>query len=244
MKLALVLFTALSLLACKGDPGPTTVLSGDITGKVYVFDPSQRLVNDRSGVQVSLDQGSLKTATVYDGSWKLSGVPAGIHTLLFVKTGYFTVKQFNLQFVGGGTFYSGDIGLQTIPGVTVAHLYSTQPDSNDVVYFSGTLNAPDSIFHWVSVIIDTLPISSSPTISYLFYLEGCVAPDSTNFSFGNKFDDYLRSDYHLKHNTTVYARAYALPVAGFSDNYNPSTGKAEIYDSEVSLSNMVTFIIP
>jgi hypothetical protein len=244
MKYSIILFASLSLLGCKGDPGPAApTLSGDVIGKVYLYADNGVLLQDKGGVQVSIDQGLSSTLTSSDGSWKLVGVPAGIHTLVFSKTGFFTRKHFGFQFVGGGTYYWGSSYMAQIPSVTVKQLTVSGPDTNNYVHFQGTLASADSVHRYVGIIFDKTPISSSPTVTFVFAEQTFIPADSISFSFSGQFGDYVKETYGLSTGSQLYARAYVMPNGGYYDNYNPFTGKYELYDREITFSNLVSITI-
>jgi hypothetical protein len=245
MKYSIVLFASLSLLGCKGDPGPAgPTLSGDIVGKVNLYGENTLPLIDKSDVKVSIDENSYSTLSSSDGLWKLEGIPAGIHTLVFSKKGFYTEKNFGFQFVGGGTYYYGSQYLVQIPSVTVKQLTLTGPDSNNNIHFQVTLSSADSIYTYVGIIFDKTPISSSPTVTFLFTELLYIPADSITFSFATQFGDYVKGEYGLSTGSQLYARAYVMPNGNYYDNYNPSTGKYELYDQEITFSNLQTITVP
>src|SRR5437764_14365972 len=87
----------------------TTVVSpaapGNITGYVQLYDTLSQPLADQSGVTVSLPGTSISAQSDRSGKWTLQNVPPGTYTIFFSKDGYSSMKDFNLQFIGNGTYY-------------------------------------------------------------------------------------------------------------------------------------------
>ena len=244
MKYSIILFVSLALLGCKGDPGPAgPTLSGDIVGNVDLYTQTGVPLVDKSNVQVSIDQNYATALTSSDGFWKLSGIPAGIHTFTFSKTGFFTRKIFDMQFVGGGTYYWGSSYLAIIPTVNVSQLTIIGPDSNNYIHIQGRLSSADSLYSYVGIIFDKTPISSSPTVTFLFTEEIFIQPDSTSFSYDAQISDYVKGEYGLSTGSQLFARAYVMAYNSYYDNYNPSTRRYELYDQDITFSNLQSITI-
>ncbi|MEI6583518.1 MAG: carboxypeptidase-like regulatory domain-containing protein [Chitinophagia bacterium] len=61
---------------------------GNITGIIQVYDGNGNLLQDASGVTVSLDQQSYATQTDKMGKWTLDSVPFGTYDISIKKSGY------------------------------------------------------------------------------------------------------------------------------------------------------------
>jgi len=246
MKYSFILVVPLILLlGCKGDPGPAgPILSGAITGKVYLYADNNSLIQDKSGVLVTIDGGSSSAISSSDGFWNLTSVPAGVHNMVFSKTGFMTQKVFGFQFVGGGTVFWGNMALAQIPSVSVTQLKLTGPDANHALHIQVTISSSDSIYRDVGIIFDKIPISLSSTVSFLFDDGYYIQPDSTSFSYNIQFSDYLKAEYGVATGSKLYVRAYPLPRSGYYEPYNPSSGKYEVYDLQNAFSNLDSLIVP
>ena len=244
MKYTVSILLLLLFFGCKGDPGPAgPTLSGNITGRVNLYADNGSRLLDQSGMQLSIDGSSLSCVTSPDGSWQLTGVSAGIYTLVFSKAGFMTKKVSNIQFVGGGTYFFGFISFAQIPPLSVTRLDITGPDSTHAFHLRGYVSKADSIDHYIALIYDKAPIEISSTISFLFYDVIFLSHDSTAFSFPLNVGAYAKDEYRLATGSTLYLRAYAL--ANYADpNYNSATNKLEIYNPEIPYSNLASLIVP
>jgi hypothetical protein len=235
-----------SLMGCKGDPGPAgPTPSGNIVGTLILYSDNALTLQDKSGAQVSIEGRSFSASTTADGTWTLVDVPAGVHTLVFSKTGFATQKYFNFQFVGAGTYYFPSIAyLAQIPLVTVTQIKVMRLDTTSYFTVQCKLSSSDSLPRRVGIIFDKIPIAVSPTMTFLFPSDQDIPPDSTSFSFSFRFDDYVKAEYGLSQGSKLYLRAFALPRVGSYGSYNPATSKTEIYSSGFSFTSLDSLIVP
>jgi hypothetical protein len=61
---------------------------GNITGVIQVYDGDGNLVQDASGVSITLDQTSVSTKTDNRGKWTLDSIPFGTYDISISKPGY------------------------------------------------------------------------------------------------------------------------------------------------------------
>jgi len=76
-------------------------LKGNIIGFVYLVDETGYEVENKSGVNISIEGLTSSAITNEDGRFELSDVPAGTYNIIFNKSGYGTYKRFSFQFIGG-----------------------------------------------------------------------------------------------------------------------------------------------
>ena len=245
-----VVIFILFLLGCKGNQGPVgpagTTLSGDIVGKTFLYADDGTLLKDNNGIKVLFEgnENYYSAITLSDGSWKIEGIPAGIYSFTFSKTGYSMVKFYSLQFVGGGTYYWGNIYLGQIPPVTITKFKFSGPDENNYFNIEGSISSSDFLPRPVEVIYDKEPILDSPTTSYLRAEYFNVDWDSTSFSKKLEEVEDFKKTYGLSHGEKIYLRLYILPRWGSSASYNPFSGKVEIYNSQNLMSKLDSIIVP
>lgn len=103
---------ALALLSvvagCEKKEDPARSIPGTYTGRVQLYDEFQTRLTDNSGVKVSLyDDPDVATQTAADGTFTLSGVPAGEHRLLVFKSYYGLYHTDPLAVADGGTLALG-----------------------------------------------------------------------------------------------------------------------------------------
>lgn len=76
-------------------------LVGDIVGFVSLIDETGNGVEDKSGVNVSIEGLARSAKTNKEGRFELSNVPAGTYNIIYEKNGYGLYKRFGYQFIGG-----------------------------------------------------------------------------------------------------------------------------------------------
>jgi CarboxypepD_reg-like domain len=233
MKYAIsILFLLSSLAGCKGDQGPAgPIPTGSIVGTIHLFADNGLPLHDESGALVSIEGESFSTLTSTNGSWKLAGIPAGVYTLVFSKTGFTTYKEFNFQFAGNNTYYFEDVHLGQIPSVAITQVKFSRYGSTDNCNAQGKISSADSLYRTVEIMVDTKPIAVSSTMTFVELSDTQLSPDSTSFiaEFGI---------YGFPSGTKVYMRAFASPRSGSYWNYDPATQAYEIFNSGFSFSNL------
>lgn len=202
MKRVITLLAAVAVLAgCKKDVEPTP----SFAGQVQVVDEFGARQADSSGVLVTVSDVSpqVTTLTEADGSYYLTGVPDGVHTLVYSKAGYGTYKT--------GGWPSDPAKQVTLPDVAVGQVSTT---------LITTLNSPtrlaDAIV--ISGTIRPLPTASQPR-PHRLYLQGyntsvpVAGPIATHYNFTQ-----LRRTRADGTFTDTLSR-YDLYVAGLTNEY-------------------------
>jgi hypothetical protein len=161
----------LALAACDkdGDPvAPTPERTGAIAGTVLIQD-SAGYAPDHSGVSVGIEGTSLSTTSDRKGRWVISGVRAGVHTIVLSKQGYTTEYLIRQQFVGRDTLVVGPSNSVSISSFVVQWLpfrrvatFTAQAiadTSEGKVRISGSITS-QAATQYVSIMF-----GSSPTVS-------------------------------------------------------------------------------
>ncbi len=99
-KILIALHTLVFLSGCDKNE-EKIFIKGNIVGFVNLIDENGNEVDDKSGVNVSIEEISASVDTNEDGRFELADVPAGTYNLIFNKTGYGINKRFSYQFIGG-----------------------------------------------------------------------------------------------------------------------------------------------
>jgi hypothetical protein len=76
-------------------------LEGNIVGFVNLVDETGNEVEDKSGVNISIEGLTNSANTNENGRFELSNVPAGTYNIIYNKTGFGIYKRFSYQFIGG-----------------------------------------------------------------------------------------------------------------------------------------------
>ncbi len=223
---------------CKGDPGPASPrLSGNLMGSVMIVDSLNRSIKDQSGVRVLLYPGIDSTISLSDGSWQLNNVPSGIYDVTYAKSGFYTVKAFQFQFVGGGNYSFYPVRMIQFWSGSVTRLDVI--DTSNIIRFQGTINASFARGRNVYIFLSKSQFKNSVPIigSYIIYV---------TMGTGQNFSYDLSRDY-LGNVAVEGDILYAVAVLG--GNGNPginfnSNGQSEFDTEGVPLSNTVSFVVP
>src|SRR4051812_39139029 len=82
---------------------------GTIIGQVTLYDTLLNfgnrdfIIDDRSGIEVSIEGTQLKGITNKNGSYSIKDVPPGAYILIFKKNDFITYKSDPFEFAGNGT---------------------------------------------------------------------------------------------------------------------------------------------
>ena len=244
MKQFLIIILFAFIIGCKGDPGPTGIpLSGNIAGSVVLYDDLQ-IEYYPDGVTVSIEGTSFSTMSLKDGSWEITGVPAGIYTIRYSKPGFFTIKNYTVQFVGGGTLYLEEQRLGLIPSVVVSKINVSSVDTLFRINVNGAISASSSKYRYILTVFSKAPIVKESDMSFDYQIGGIVYPDSVNFSTYHIILGNEKIKHGLKSGDKLYATAFVLPYFWYGYNYNPNTKKYEVTTSGVTFSNIDSVIVP
>jgi hypothetical protein len=244
----IVLSITLLIIGCEDEQGPANPqLSGNIEGWVTLYDDLGHPIQDESGVSVTLDKTELSSHTLTDGYWEFKNVPAGIYDFFFRKDNFFTVKFRNIQFVGGGTYYLGEISIRRIPSIFVTELEATSDKSGPNINFEITTSYPDTVSRRIHVLFSLNPINSSGFIDYILSSETLLPANLVYTASSKNINDEQYALFGLEKGKPLYMVAYVLPIFedSFSDShYNPATKQYEFYCDNVTLSNVVIVSVP
>lgn len=186
--------------------------------------------------------GTSKTAlTDSNGFWKIDDVPAGVYTIVYSRENFFTIKQYNVQFVGSGSFFTGEQYLFEIDNRSIASFNISC--ENKKITFDGTiLNAKLEVSKVGFFLSKDEKLKPEMEFDFLWVLP--LHPDSINFSGSRIFYFNDIDFYNWNIGDTIYARATLLPASGY-DNYNlnPETGKYEIPTNQVNYFEAKKFVL-
>ena len=237
------------IIGCEGEQGPAgPTLSGDIEGWVTLYDDLGNRIPDKSGVTISLYERSVSATSDSNGYWQMHTISAGIYDFFFKKENFFTVKIGNIQFVGGGTYYLGDIPIQKVPFVYVTELIASNDAFSNYINFQITTSAPDTVNRRIHILFSNDTISETgEMVEYILSSEPLLHANSVNIQSAIAINDWYPELYGLESGDPLYMIAYVLPIReGISivSNYNSATKRYELYTDNITLSNVVTVNVP
>jgi hypothetical protein len=222
----------------EGPPGPS--LTGSIIGFCQLTDAANNLIDDRSGVEVSVEGTNVSTTTSSDGRYTLTGVPSGIHVLRYSKQGFGVWKNTQFQYVGGGDYYLGYTYLYMKPLFTVTNLSATTSAGsiNILGTLSGTL--PTSTRYAMLFFDTTASVSSDPS-HYLFAISVYIPNTSSTLLYIASSYEWER--YGVHSGDVLYFAAYGA-TNSYSSYIDLKTLKYVYpFVSDVA-SNTVSVVVP
>ena len=194
--IAILLFSF--LVSCTETVAP--VLTGSISGFVYLFEEEGTQIKDRSGVRVSFEGRGNYAYTNKDGRYSLENVEAGIFNIVFEKEGFGLTKIIAREFVGGGDAYLYNIGLTKLPSFNVTSLIITKTTgSPPYLRMNGNLSDARNYYRNVVIFFGKGEDVSNDPKNYLLTNSIYVYPDSSSFgySWGNYKEHFLEAGFNL-----------------------------------------------
>lgn len=234
----LLLILAFSTACEKADP---PLLSGDIAGIVSVYDENHYLLEDLSGVHISLSDGSYLDESTSDlyGKFLFQDVKYGNYQLDLIKEGYVkSYRDYTLNHLGGYSPTMVEYRLHEVPKFET-HIDSIRLDGENIrsyiyVQLKEQSGVPEIGYNFWCY------FSDSPDVSKDQYIARAVgwmnSPKIggllTEISFemwDTQFDQLVQDTMYL----CVYPRAWGRGTFYF-DHYHESLGKA---------SNIFSFMV-
>lgn len=132
IKILVALHTLVFLSGCDKNE-EKIFIKGNIVGFVNLIDERGNEVDDKSGINVSMEGISSSADTNEDGRFELTDVPVGTYNLLFDKPGYGVNKRFSYQFIGGNV-------PALLPATTMYEQPKTEIKSLDITFDNNMIN--------------------------------------------------------------------------------------------------------
>ncbi len=233
----------ITLSSC-GDNSVSVESRGSLVGRVNLYDNHQFL-NNSGGVNVSIDNTSLAARTNQDGFWQIDRVPAGVYSITYSKEGFYTKKNYNIQFVGSGTYNLYYNNMYKIIPITIANLEITSEDSLSRINAEGSISAPYDDYLFVEILFSKNFIAEEPEISFDMEMSFQVPADSINFNSYSEISENLKRDAGWKSGDKLYATAFVLPSSLYGlEYYDPFTGKYKISTYGITFSPIDSVYVP
>ncbi len=233
----------ITLSSC-GDNSVSVNSKGSLIGRVSLYDNHQFL-NNSEGVNISIDNTSLAASTNQNGFWQIDGVPAGVYSITYSKEGFYTEKNYNIQFVGSGTYSLYNNSLQKIIPITVTNLDITSEDSLLRINAEGTISAPYDDYIFVEIIFSKKYIIKEPEITFDMEMSYQVPADSINFHTYRIMTENQKTDAGLSSGDKLYATAFVLPLSLYGlEYYDSVTGKYKLNTYGITFSTIDSIYVP
>lgn len=236
---------AICLQGCKGDAGPAGPagpigrLSGNLYGRVSLYDEDSTRITNNSGVTISVASVNSAQST-REGWWTLYGLSAGIYTVVFSKPGYGTFKYFGLEFVGGDSLYFGSTSLVNIPRYYF-NSFTASFGADSVLNMSGTISShvPHNGYRNVMIFVDTTATVSSTRYVATFAIY--VWSDSV-FSYNETRSDLI-TYYGIPGGSRLWLVAYGSSGSYFG-YYDPTLRRNVFPSLSLTPSSVVDVLLP
>ncbi|MGD0756223.1 MAG: carboxypeptidase-like regulatory domain-containing protein [Bacteroidales bacterium] len=215
-------FLSLILKNCKKDEFLPD-LKGSLVGYVYTFDEFSHVLSDHSGVLI-IAIGKYKIYRTFsdkNGRFEFENLPAGTYELNFAKPGFGTLRQFNIQHLGGeptvlNMVFDHSINgsaffLYQLPATEITYLNIV----NDTIYCRCSLTAMEHEFIYIQLFISLQENFDTQTAELIL----------TNLGLVKKGDLFYGQLYYLtplerhpglpfKPGEEIYFKACASPFYG------------------------------
>lgn len=241
---------------CEGPSGPTgqtgppsPVLTGTISGFVYLADPDT-IYADHRGIEIQIENTTFTTSTDSNGRWSIDELPTGTYNILISKNGFGYFKYTSVQFIGGGEYYIGTRFLTSVPVLPVG-LDSTITNPFAVIIL-GTLyeEIPEADYHNVLIFFGLSDSVSSNPEYYKYMRSASISLGS----FSESININILKDIGFNSGDTIYITAFAsisfynYMFGGYVGYYyhryiDTITGRY-VYTHLGKKSNIVSFQLP
>lgn len=251
-----VLLIAILFVGCSRDETLLPGLEGSLVGMVFTFDEFGNLLDDHSDVAVSAlgPDKVYQTLTEPSGRYELKHLPTGTYELHFEKPGYGTMKQFEVQHLGGkptifGLGYyvidnSYAIYLYELPTTTCTNLYVENDSLIGAFSFTGQI--PDRI--GLQMYFSSVPDFSREEATCSFYRrlyndEGIFRNTMTYWCFESGEEVYCKA-YILAEGPNFYLYFQNNVLIVGIDSYTDHETNETIYPSLGDEIPVFSFICP
>jgi len=220
MKSTLFVLVAALLLTQYGcrDHSSSPEGNGSIVGRIILFDSSQNILSDYSGIKVTIDGSTRTTLTDSSGYWQFSNLDEGTYNVTATKEGFGTYHWYE-QMINNGRVDVATVALARMPdktpSVTAATWNLNFPEPT--IVFSGDYDgAPDLE---VAAYCD-LDSTTLPSDSHLAIFTATSNSGGQIFSFGRT--DLLAAG--ARPGQTLYLSVSYVFVKGlgYRNGYNTS----------------------
>ena len=230
---------------------------GNITGAIQLFDIDGKLMQDASGVTVSIEQSSVSTQTQASGKWTLDSIPFGTYDIAITKSGYGIAKIMGVYHAAtnhGTTLIGRSRSINQISTIEVTAINTKKnTDVNptlasliasgiaeDGIVFDPVFNSPTPGEKKIRLFFNITPDVS--TTNYMVTEKEKYsgrANESENFNFGLSW--FVSNGFQP--GQTVFVKAFG---DGFSDDdYDDPISGLSIFPSLAAKGSPVSsFVLP
>lgn len=239
-----VLLALLILVACEKDTDYKG-LTGQIIGKMYLYDVNGGPVIDKSGVNIILEGSNPHIATISDenGDFIIKDIKSGTYNIIFEKIGYCTNKIIGGQIIGGNK-----------PIALHSALYEKTNNKIDSLKIYDIDNFREVELLITGILSDTEErssrssryfLSNSPEISYMNYVSSGFTYNNMRSGLGYNMSFRLIIDtVKFPIGSELYILAFPA-IESYQSFIDINTGKIIFTSINIDKpSNIASFIVP
>ena len=191
----------------QGATGDSVVLTGNIQGKILLYDTLGNALSADSNATLSLENTSplIEFSSALDGTFTLSNVHAGVYTIDAAKTGFGTMRFFD--FTHSGTSQPSQTGLLKI-GQQLSSNFDIRQLTID------TINTGSSYYLNITITLAHPQQIDNPVLLYFSDVSG--SGNSNNLHV-------YRLNYFQQNSTTLLYSPFNDNVSAWSDRLHAAT---------------------
>ena len=215
IRINIILFVLAGFITFSCNKEETINLSGDITGFVDIINEQGEVVEDKSGIEIAIENTSCSAVTDEIGKYEIKDVPAGTYNILYTADSCGVDKYLTFQHVGGNI--SAFIDKQKLYKIP-----TYDPDTIKVNYYNGLVEITVEFKYPSQEYYARFYFSNSPDVSienYQYY--SFVSTDGNNGYISAKYGgfdiDYTDLDEDLPIYYVIYQFNYYGSYAGYYD---------------------------
>ncbi|MBS1913499.1 MAG: carboxypeptidase regulatory-like domain-containing protein [Bacteroidetes bacterium] len=227
--------------------GVGTPQTGNLHGRVALFDENGIIQSDFSNVTVRAEGTGYSATSDANGDWVIRGLPSGTYMITYNKAGFIADTMAGYPFVGGGDAYiwlqrpKAYIRMDAMPSFTIPSISVSPMDSALAVtlQFTPTSQTTYKRFATLGISMDSPANANSARMPYI---QNVVAPPGS-LSYQATIELW-RLKFLLQPGTRYYMVAYPanttltmlLNPLSVTDQYNPT--------NVTPTSSEVSFVMP
>lgn len=209
-------------------------IEGNIVGFVNLVNETGYELEDKSGVNISIEGLTNSASTNEDGRIELENVPAGTYNFIYKKPGYGIYKSFSYQFIGGN-----------VPAILYETTLYEQPNlevkSIDISFMDNKMNIIVEITK-TNLFKYQLYISDSSNVSNVYYDYASTIYRYSGSGFIPFSQSIYLNDTPFSQGDKVYLVLYFINPYEEYGYYDIDNGKS-VFASSIKGSNAISFII-
>lgn len=230
---------------------------GNITGAIQLFDIDGKLMQDASGVTVSIEQSSVSTQTKANGSWTLDSIPFGTYDIAITKSGFGTGKIMGVYHAAtnhGTTLIGRSRSLNQVSSIEVTAINTKKTTevnpalasliasglAEDGIIFDPVFNSPTPGEKKIRLFFsNTADVSTTNYVVTEKQRFSGRANESENYNFGLSW--FVSNGFQP--GQTVYVKAFGDGFA--DDDYDDPISGLSVFPSLAAKGSPVTsFVLP